>query len=248
MCPRPESKCMRGKRAFTLVELMVVISIIAILVAILMPSFKRVMLQAKSVSCFANVREIGRAVQSYATANNQYVLRDHDLQGGTHYPWVGRYAKYFGKEVTASDTDAAAIADQVRSVKAYQCPAVDKPDFPVHYVVNAIDFVAGQAGTSMWGQGGPSMLTAAPKPIEKLLYLIDANFPMANYAMDCMDFWRESEMTYVGAVANSDPRMIQAGDGRHLGFANGLFFDGHVAKLKLDTTDLGTTVYNPYFR
>ena len=57
----------RGKHGFTLVELLVVISIIALLLSILMPSLGKARNQAQKAVCGANYRQIGVAVQMYAT-------------------------------------------------------------------------------------------------------------------------------------------------------------------------------------
>jgi prepilin-type processing-associated H-X9-DG protein/prepilin-type N-terminal cleavage/methylation domain-containing protein len=56
---------MRCKRAFTLVELLVVIAVIAILIALLLPLVNRVKRQAQEVVCQANLRSIGQAMTLY---------------------------------------------------------------------------------------------------------------------------------------------------------------------------------------
>ena len=56
---------MRKKQAFTLVELLVVISIIALLLAILMPALQKAREQARTVACRSNVRQIGLAMNAY---------------------------------------------------------------------------------------------------------------------------------------------------------------------------------------
>jgi prepilin-type processing-associated H-X9-DG protein/prepilin-type N-terminal cleavage/methylation domain-containing protein len=64
----------RSSRAFTLVELLVVIGIIAVLVAILLPALNKAREAGKKVQCMSNMRQIGVAFFSYSA------------NGGTYYP------------------------------------------------------------------------------------------------------------------------------------------------------------------
>lgn len=71
-------KVRRGRQspsAFTLVELLVVVSIIALLIAILLPSLKRARENAKRIKCNTNLRSLAQAGLTYAADDkNEFAI------------------------------------------------------------------------------------------------------------------------------------------------------------------------------
>lgn len=85
--PLPDDGPARGAlrtprcRAFTLIELLVVVAIIALLLAILLPSLSRARQMARRTYCASNMREIGKGLFYYAQKHNDFFPMIH----GTDY-------------------------------------------------------------------------------------------------------------------------------------------------------------------
>ena len=79
------------RRAFTLIELLVVVAIIALLLAILVPSLGRARDQARKVNCQSNLHQIHTAMTMYLDDHRQVAFwRDPDPNNGMDwYAWGG---------------------------------------------------------------------------------------------------------------------------------------------------------------
>lgn len=139
---------MRRYRAFTLVELLVVIGIIAILVGVLLPALSAARRQAAAVKCAAELREIGNCFKMYELESKGWwpAARINGYRAtyptgatiaynidGVNYPntqgagyWFTFLAKYAtkGKVGTAVGTNAS-DALLSRQTIFFGCPAWD---------------------------------------------------------------------------------------------------------------------------
>ena len=114
-------------RAFTLVELLVVIGIIALLIAILLPALSAARENAKTVTCLSNLRQLTTAANIYCNANNGYYPIAYWVESAP--PLVNSYNWDF---TSIRDTAAATTSVEpgllwqgAASAQIQQCPSYD---------------------------------------------------------------------------------------------------------------------------
>lgn len=79
-------KQIREIKPFTIIELLVVISIIAILAAMLLPALVRAREVAKSISCVNNLKQLGLVMNSYEDDNEGFIV-PAIIDYGTYWLW-----------------------------------------------------------------------------------------------------------------------------------------------------------------
>ncbi len=72
----------RGRKGFTLIELMIVIAIIGVLAAIAVPNFRAARERANTRACYANQKTIAGAVEMYNLDNNEKIIDLQSIKAG----------------------------------------------------------------------------------------------------------------------------------------------------------------------
>ncbi len=245
---------MKKYRAFTLVELLVVIGIIAILVAILLPALNKARQSAQSVQCASSMRQIGLTLLMYVNAQG----------GALPVPtWSGVSGQFGSGSIIWSDMIAdaglikhpkefayynegssfvsgTAYGKTVWVQLKYACPAARalwwRATVPAPGRVEGACYAVPQpsdgpngsgttGGTCLWGSPGSKYTT--PETLPKFSKYSRIRNTSSKVLM--VEIRTEGERVFVRGG------LPEPGDGpphwdfdRHMGGANFLFADGHV--------------------
>ena len=121
----------RSNRAFSLVELLVVIGIIAILISMLLPAMNKARESAKTLQCATQLRQIGVAIHAYASSNrgmtpawsnNHSYPNDVNPDDPLGPGWITLLTPYIGVKPDSP---------------VYRCPAYPGDDDAITYFMSA---------------------------------------------------------------------------------------------------------------
>ena len=207
-----------SRRAFTLIEMLVVIAIIGILSAILFPVFSRARENGRKISCLSNMKQLGTAFLLYQQDARKYPLAANYqawTKGNGH--WVtGEQDKYLAaltpdasgdfpyQSPNKADVQSGALFPYVKSTAVYVCPSNrDGQMKGLSYSMNCA--VSGLAGSKI----------TSPTDI---VVLVDEQYSTDGF------FWAVND-------AGSTDKLTQV----HNGGGNLLFADGHAKFFPFDS-------------
>ena len=227
---RPESWPARI-RAFTLIELLVVVAIIAVLIAILLPSLARARESAKSVACMSNLRQMGIAAQSYADINDNYYPSAY-IYVFTPTTSTSIYWDYTATNDFSSATTTITpglLWQGASGVVILRCPS---------YEVTPEPYTGYNYNTSYIGRGSGETVSAPARTQELGHPQSTALFGDGQYGGGADKFMRAPfASTYDRAFSG---RSAGTQGFRHMGRTNVLFADQHAESL----SDRFTTTYS----
>jgi prepilin-type N-terminal cleavage/methylation domain-containing protein/prepilin-type processing-associated H-X9-DG protein len=195
-------------RAFTLLELLIVIAIIMILAAILLPGLNRSRQLSKSIYCANNLKNINMGFGMYASDWDGYFV-PYKYPNGSYIHWPYGIDPYIGGK--AKSGWCFSYRHDFGSSMAWYCPSgpVYKEDTSGRYRSDYIDY-AYNISLGGYGSGGSKQIHSISRP-SKVLLCLDSRYPGFDLGI-----------AYI--INNSDDRI----HARHNNRFNVVFIDGHV--------------------
>lgn len=125
-------------KGFTLIELLVVVAIIALLLSVVLPAFRKVKAQARRVECSTQLHQWGVALIAYSGDNNSRIPKTAGTNSGTPWPSMvvaDRENPYIKPYYAEGDFSLYTVGDYVAgyerqtttpSHSVYFCPEASK--------------------------------------------------------------------------------------------------------------------------
>ncbi len=210
-------------RAFTLIELLVVVAILALLIAILLPSLNGARQRAYKVKCATNLRTLSMLDSQYATDNGDLVARD---SGGSSPSVFYLLATMQKIKLTAGPVTGgfeSQYKDAYAKIGWLNCPSFPRAQPSVSFVTNA--FNPDNVGSEI-----SYMKVSKIKRQQDTVNFADGNANLPPDSFDVYDLWEIGHLqpnpSTVPTGGSSTGRILS--DGRHRGEINLSYYDGHV--------------------
>lgn len=206
---------MRPSRAFTLVELLVVISIIALLIALLMPSLGKVHETSRLTQCQSTKRSLILGYSAYSVDNNGKLMIGVPANHPQAFVYPG------GDE---SAITRGALYQYVPGLEAYQCPEDPNGNLRSYSIPGTLYGEGWKGGD----QQGTDRLSAIVQPVNQILFFEESDhrgWNVGSWLMRCAKGNEYRWVDYAGLF-----HLEETAD-------NIAFMDGHIEVRKWEDPD-----------